>query len=148
MKLTAVQIKTLITNFFFHCRKAKLSQSLLSYFPLCPLIKRPFSSCKCDSTWSYIHRGVGGCRTRIEVGPLSPLCTLSVSRHFCRLVPKGSTHISQHCDVKYVAGDALEKKDGKKKNGKQARTGEENNLKVRKKKKKLHERFFLLHSLF
>lgn len=115
MKLTAVQIKTLITNLFFHCRKAKLSQSLLSYFSLCPLIKRPFSSCKCDSTWSYIHRGVGGCRTRIEDGPLSPLCTLSVSRHFCRLVPKGSTHISQHCDVKYVAGDALEKKDGKKK---------------------------------
>lgn len=137
MKLTAVQIKTLITNFFFHCRKAKLSQSLLSYFPLCPLIKRPFSSCKCDSTWSYIHRGVGGCRTRIEVGPLSPLCTLSVSRHFCRLVPKGSTHISQHCDVKYVAGDALEKKDGEKKKGKQARTGEGNNLKVRKQKKKV-----------
>lgn len=135
MKLTAVQIKTLITNFFFHCRKAKLSQSLLSYFPLCPLIKRPFSSCKCDSTWSYIHRGVGGCRTRIEVGPLSPLCTLSVSRHFCRLVPKGSTHISQHCDVKYVAGDALEKKAWGGKNGKQARTGEENNLKVRKQKK-------------
>lgn len=62
-------------------------------------------------------------------------------------MPKGSTHISQHCDVKHVAGDALEKRHGEK-NGKQARTGEENNLKVRKQKKKLHERFFLLHSLF